>query len=148
MLVRLALLSDAPDVVEMAAENAHATRPDVPFDHDKALGTFFQYLASGNPTIYVVEHDRQSIGFLMTRLMDYSFNYGQFLGQEVLYVRPGKRGTRAAAALMKHLILEAERLGASEIVGGNDNSFNSERTARFFEHFGFERVGFSLRRPT
>lgn len=148
MLVRLARLPDARDVIDMAAENARATRPDVPFDEDKAIGTFFQYMANGNPTIHVVEHDGQTLGFLMTRLMGYSFNYGQFLGQEVLYVRPGKRGTRAAAALMKHLIQEAERLGALEIVGGNDNSFNSERTARFFEHFGFERVGFSLRRPT
>jgi len=47
---------------------------------------------------------------------------------------------------MKQLIAWSEQLGAREIVGGNDNEFNSERTARFLEHFGFERVGYSMRR--
>jgi GNAT superfamily N-acetyltransferase len=63
-----------------------------------------------------------------------------------LFVKPEKRGTRAATLLTRQLIEWAEIIGAQEIVGGNDNEFNSERTARFLEHFGFRRVGIAMRR--
>ena len=68
-----------------------------------------------------------------------------FTVQRVMFVRRGHRGSRAAVLLMKTFIAWSRRLGAREIIGGNDNEFNSERTAKFLEHFGFERVGFSLR---
>lgn len=98
------------------------------------------------PTIFVVEKDRAVIGFLLADMYSYRASKGIFVTQEVLFVRPEHRGTRAAVALMKHLIAWSKMLGAKEIIGGNDNDFQSERTARFLEHFGFERVGFAMRR--
>lgn len=133
-------------IVEMARENAASTVSHLEFDEDRVRSTFYLYLASANPTIYVVDDNRMPIGFLLATLGRYKFADGHYLIQEVMYVCPDKRGTRAAALMMKHLLQEAERLGVKEIVGGNDNGFNSERTARFLEHFGFERVGFSMRR--
>jgi hypothetical protein len=47
---------------------------------------------------------------------------------------------------MNELIRWSKMLGAVEITGGNDNSYKSERTAKFLKHFGFEQVGFFMRR--
>jgi hypothetical protein len=66
--------------------------------------------------------------------------------QQVLFVRSDMRGTRAAALLMQNLVAWSERLGANEIEGGNNNGFQSERTAKFLGLFGFERVGIAMRR--
>ena len=146
MFVRLALDTDEDVVVEMARANIEETRPEITFNEDKCRATYYSYLDTASPTIFVVEDKREVVGFLLAEIMEYRAADGLFTTQEVMFVRPDKRGTRASVLLMKHLIAWSEQLGALEVVGGNDNGFNSERTARFLEHFGFERVGFSMRR--
>lgn len=145
MYVRLAMPYEVEAIVEMARDNMK-TRPDLDFDEARVRLTCYRYLAEANPTIYVVDENKLPIAFLLVTVARNRFAAGHYMTQDVLYVRPDKRGTRAAALLMEHMLREAERLQVTEIVGGNDNSFNSERTARFLEHFGFERVGFSMRR--
>ncbi|MGF7008103.1 N-acetyltransferase family protein [Aminobacter sp. BE322] len=148
MFVRLGLEEDIDAVTEMARMNIEETRPGLTFNEFKCRETYYSYLDNASPTIFVVEDKREVIGFLLAEMYDYRAADGLFTTQEVLFVRPDKRGTRAAVILMKHLVAWSEQLGAKEIIGGNDNEFNSERTAKFLEHFGFERVGFSMRRVT
>ncbi len=146
MLIRLALESDFDDIVEMARMNIEETCPAIGFDEVICRETCYSYLDRASPTMFVAEHNRQVIGLLVAEMNAYRASTGLFTTQEVLFVRPEHRGTRAAVALMKHLIAWSEQLGAKEIIGGNDNDFQSERTARFLEHFQFERVGFAMRR--
>lgn len=146
MFVRLALESDEDVVVEMARANIEETRSELSFNEEKCRASFASYLLTASPTVFVVEHKREVVGFMLAEIMEYRAADGLFTIQEVMFVHPDKRGTRASVLLMKHLIAWSEQLGALEVVGGNDNGFNSERTARFLEHFGFERVGFSMRR--
>lgn len=146
ILIRLALESDEDAIVEMGRMNVEETRPDLAFSENRLRQTFRNYLRHADPTFYVAERDRQVIGMLMADFAEYRGADGLFTMQEVLYVRPDHRGTRAAALLMKQLIAWSKMLGAREIIGGNDNEFQSERTARFLEHFGFKRVGFYMRR--
>lgn len=145
MLVRLALEHEAELIVEMAAINAAQTKPEHVFNPDRVREVFASYIAGADPTIWVVEdRNRAVVGFLSAGICAYDFTDGIFTTQKVLFVRPESRGSRAAAVLMRHLIEWSKRLGAKEIVGGNDNGFNSERTARFLEHFGFRRVGYAM----
>lgn len=146
MEVRLALETDEDAVVAMGRENMTSTRPSLTFSEERCRATFRSYLEYADPTIYVADQDGEAVGLLVCNFYEHRAASGIFVSQEVLYVRPDRRGTRAAALLMKELIAWAKQLGATEIVGGNDNEFNSERTARFLEHFGFKRVGFSMRR--
>lgn len=146
MFVRLADEGDIDVVVEMARMNMAETRSELVFDEHLCRETFYQYLDTAKPTIFVVEDRRAVIGFLLADFYGYRAATGLFTVQEVLFVSPAKRGTRAAVMLMKHLIAWSKQLGAKEIIGGNDNGFNSERTARFLEHFGFKRVGIAMRR--
>lgn len=146
MLVRLALESDIDAVCDLARANMEETRSDLVFDDYVCRETFYRYLDTADPTIFVVEQRGEVIAFMLASIYSYRAASGLFTVQEVLFVRPDRRGTRAAALLMKNLIAWSRQLGAREIIGGNDNSFQSERTARFLGHFGFEQVGYSMRR--
>src|SRR5690606_10469799 len=122
------------------------TRPEMEFDEERCRRSFFSYLTTASPTIWVVEKDREVIAFLLAEMYQYRAAKGIFVTQEVLFVRREYRRSRAAVLLMKELIAWGERLGAEEIVGGVDNSFNIDRTAKFLEHFDFSKVGFAMRR--
>lgn len=146
MFARLAIRSDEDAIIEMAAANIAETRPTLEFDEARARATFRSYLERADPTFFVIDDKRDVIAMLACNFYEHRAATGLFTTQEVLYVRPDRRGSRAAALLMKQLIAWSTQLGATEIIGGNDNEFNSERTARFLEHFGFARVGFTMRR--
>lgn len=146
MLVRLALEDDFDAIVELARLNIAETRPDLAFDAHLAMETCYSYMDKAEPTIFVCEDKREVIGLTLSSINAYRAAAGLFTTQEVLFVRPDKRGTRAAVLLMKNLIAWSQRLGAKEIIGGNDNNFNSDRTAAFLEHFGFQRVGHAMKR--
>lgn len=146
MYVRLMLIDDVEDVVDMARANVEETRPDLTFDEERMCLTIANYFNRADPTIFVCEEKGRVIGMLICNFYEYRAMAGRFATQEVIYVRSERRGTRAAVLLMKELIAWSQRLGAKEIIGGNDNDFQSDRTARFLEHFGFVRVGYALKR--
>ena len=146
MFVRLAMPEDTEAIVELARMNCEISTPHLQFSREQVLETVSSYLAHADPTMFVVEDKREVIALLVATINAYRHATGLYTTQEVLFVRPDKHGTRAAVLLIKHLIAWSEMLGAIEITGGNDNSYKSERTARFLEHFGFEQVGFFMRR--
>jgi len=146
MHVRLATEDDFTQVVELARLNIEETRQDLTFDEHLAWETCYEYLDTAEPTIFVCEDKGEVIGLTLSSINAYRAATGLFTTQEVLFVRPDKRGTRAAVLLMKNLIAWSQGLGAKEIIGGNDNEFNSDRTAAFLGHFGFRRVGYAMKK--
>lgn len=146
MFVRLGLERDEDAIVEMARLNCALSTPHLEFAEEKVRDAYRDYLATCSTTFFVAERDERSVGFLMAGIYEYRHAYGLFVAQEVIFVRPECRGSRAAALLMKHLVEWAQGLGAKEITGGNDNAFQSDRTAKFLIKFGFEPVGFFMRR--
>jgi L-amino acid N-acyltransferase YncA len=147
MFVRLALEEDVEAIVEMARENNEATCSAEYhlFDPDRVRATFFRYIDNAESTFFVLEDNRRVIGFLQAYMFSYDHRPGLYTTQKVLYVTPEKRGSRGAVLLMKELIAWSKRIGADRIEGGNDNGFNSERTAAFLGHFGFKQVGYAMR---
>lgn len=145
MKVRYAEVRDLDEIVEMARANAE-TRPNLTFNEMRTRATFVDYMEKASPTFFVAEHEGQLFGFLVANFYPYSAFDGLFTTQEVVYVKPEKRGTRAATLLMKELISWSEMLGAKEIIGGVDNEANIDRTAKFLGHFGFKKVGYAMRR--
>jgi L-amino acid N-acyltransferase YncA len=144
--VRLAHPSDENAVVELARIDVAETLPHLDFDESITRATFHRYLEQADPTIFVAVDDGVVIGFLMALMQGYAFTSGLFTVQEVLFVSPVKRGTRAATLLMREFTRWSDQLGARENIGGNSNKFRSERTSRFLSHFGFEQVGYSMKR--
>lgn len=148
MFVRIGLESDEDAFVELAALAVAESVPYVPFSAEATRKTYRRYLATANPTFFMCEDKRQVVGFLQAGMSAYDFADPAFFytTQQVVYVHPAKRGTRAAALLMGEFTRWSDRLGAVEATGGNDNDLGSERTARFLGAFGFKRVGYFVRR--
>ena len=146
MRIRLALDDEAEIFVGMVRETvAEASRPQR-FDADVTRETFRQYLETSDPTIWFAERDGVVVGYSVVSVGQFRYSSCLYILQEVIWVRPDNRGTRAAALLTKNLIAEAERRGIPEIIGGNDSGVNPELSKRFLEHFGFETVGYCMRR--
>ncbi len=144
MNVRFAQERDFRDILDMGRHNCEQTLPGSPYEPERVAKTFQTYLDTGNPSFFVVEKDEKGVGFLLVGFGDYDYRSGFFTIQKVLYVKPENRGTRAAALLMKHLVNWSRELGATEIIGGNDNDFQSDRTSKFLERFGFRKVGYAM----
>lgn len=146
MFVRLAMEYDRADFIRMIVANLEETMPGEPYSIEKLNGLFDRSITIAQPTTWVVEHERKAIGVMMAYIHGFDYRDGHYTTQRVIYVSPEHRGTRAAVLLAKHLVTWSENTGAAKIIGGNDNSFKSERTAGFLEHFGFKRVGFAMTR--
>ncbi len=146
MFARLALESDEQAFVDLGHLAHEESRPHIPYAEEKLRQTFVAYLATAHPTITVVEDRREVIAFMKQTISEYDSGYGLFTTQEVLFVRPDKRGTRAAALLLRYFARWSDRLGALESTGGNDNALTSDRTKKLLERFGFKEVGFFMRR--
>jgi GNAT superfamily N-acetyltransferase len=145
MYARIVMPEDKEDVLEMARMQVEETLPHLDFDREVTENTFDQSIKHADPTIFVCEYDGKAIGYLLALLEGYAFTRGLFCVQEVIFVRPEHRGSRAAMHLTKEFIAWAEDRGARETIFGIANGFQPERTARFFEHFGAEQVGFFLK---
>lgn len=146
MLVRLALERDIEGMAEMTREAMAETRPWLEYDDHEARDTFHSYLTTAEPTIFVAERDGRLVGMSVASIQQYRTASGLFVVQEVLFVRPEARGTRAAALLMKQIVAWSQGLGAREIISGNDSGLKSEQVARFFGRMGFSHVGYAMRR--
>lgn len=147
MFARLAIADDKAAVLALARMQVEETLPHLAFDADICGETFDLYLARAEPTIFVVESEREVVGYLMALTANYAMAAGLYVVQEALYVRPDKRGTRAAAHLVKAFVQWGERMNAKEIIFGISNGFQPDRTAKFFENVaGAKTVGFYLKK--
>lgn len=146
MCVRLALEEDIDDLAEMTRAALAEARPWLEYDDHKARETFWSYIDTADPTIFVAEDEDGLAGFVVASINEYRMSGGLFILHEVFFVRPEKRGTRAAARLIEHLLEWGQSLGAVEIIGGNDSNLKSDKVARFLERFGFEPVGYAMRK--
>ncbi len=146
MFARLAMPEDKDAVLALAQMDVEETLPHLDFQRDVAEATFDQAVTRADPTIFVVEDQREVVGFLVGMLESYAFTSGVFVVQEVLYVRPDYRGTRAAVHLIKEFFRWGDIVGAREWIVGVSNGFQPERTARLFEHFGAKRAGVFLKK--
>jgi GNAT superfamily N-acetyltransferase len=146
MKARIAFPKDEDALFLLAEANMAEFHAHLEFDGLQARALFRRAMATACPTFFVCEDDGDLVGYLLAKTETYAAATGFFASQEVLYVRPDKRGTRAAVRLVKIFNEWSDRIGAVEVFTGIANGFQPERTARFFEHFGFEPVGQYLRR--
>lgn len=146
MFARLRIEADEDAVVALARMQVEETLPHLDFDEATARRTFRRAIEFSDSTFFVVEQNREVIGFLQAMMYPYSFTTGIFVSQEVIYVRPDKRGTRAAALLLVEFGRWADMLRARESFTGIANGFKVEKTAKFMKRFGYEPVGYSMRR--
>lgn len=142
MGVRLAMPEDRDAVLSLAKMQVEETLPHLEFREDLTSQAFSNAVSKGDPLCLVYEGPHGISGMLWARIYDYAFASGVFVSQEVVYVRPDKRGTRAAVQLLlEYIRWGGEDVNAREILFGISNGRNTERVARLFEKLGAQRVG-------
>lgn len=146
MRTRLFMPEDMDEVLRLAEMQVAENHPHLEFRRDMAQQELTRSLETAHPTIFVAEDAGEVVGYIACSLNEYTFTSGVFVSQEVIYVRPDKRGTRAAVRLIKEFLRWGEVVGAREWTFGVSNGFHPERTAKLFEHFGAERVGVYLKK--
>jgi len=143
--VRLAMKEDRDEVLALAKMAVEETLPHLDWREDLAAATFDASVTTADPTCFVAVHPSGVVGFLMARLYNYAFSSGVFVSQEVIYVCPGMRGSRAAALMVMEYKRWGEIVGAREVLFGVSNGFRPEATARLFMKLGADLVGYHLR---
>lgn len=146
MLSRLARPEDEAALLALAvACNAEST-PFLSFRPDKWVAEFREGVFGANPTYFVIEQAGTIVAFLRAYVQEYRHADGCFTVPETTFVRPDKRGSRAAALLLGAFVRWSDDLGAVESLAGNSNGLSTDRTTRFLRRFGFEVRGNCMRR--
>lgn len=139
--------SDEEDVfVELARMTVAESYPGQVFSEARARETFQRYLKTAHPTFFFADEDGRVIGVIQATISGYDFADGLYTTLCGTFIHPDRRGSRAAAMLLKAFVRWSDQLGAVESTGGNDNNLTTERTTRLLGHFGFEPVGTFVRR--
>ena len=148
MRARLRRPEDEEAVVDLARIQTAETHPHLRFDEARSRATFRRAIVLADPIIFVVEDDDGAvIGVLQALLCPYAWHAGFFVSQEVLSVRPDRRGTRAAAMLIQIFSEWAASMDAEEVFTGVTNGRKIIKYAKFMDRlFGFKPCGIVMRR--
>ena len=137
------------DLLFLTEQQVMETIPHVPYEHDVVLHNA-EWIAEhpdGETQIYLAyKDDGTAVGYIVAYLQPYLFNRYKVVGQEVIYVLPEFRGSRAGLMLLKQLDVMAKKYKALEVFGGIANRFNMDRTLAWFEKQGYEKVGYYVRK--
>lgn len=142
MRVRVAKLPDVPAMVALGQEfiNEAPNYQDRPYVTEKAA-EHFAYLICGGGVIFLVEQDDQIVGGFVGRIGGDWFNNTKIAFDDVMYVKPEYRRTRAAYVLIQSFIGWAVGMGADRIQCGTTTGVESRACIRLYEHFGFTQYG-------
>lgn len=146
MIVRAAKERDRAELIALGRMLTDEKKPHLKYDAEKVGKGLSRFLAGDNSLWLVCEGEQEIVGFLIAFKMNYLAHAGFFIIQEIFYVRPDNRGTRAAASLFAEFNRWADRQHPEEVFAGTSTGLNSKAVARWMRLFGFELVGPSMRR--
>ena len=142
MELRPATLIDVPELVKLG----HAFIQEAPNYKNRPYiaenaAKHFTNLIKGGGVIFLVEHKEQIIGGFVGRIGGDWFNDTKIAFDDVLYVKPEFRKSRAAYMLIQSFIRWAQLMGASRIQCGTTTGVESAACIRLYKHFGFTEYG-------
>ena len=140
---RLLVEADRERVVELARQHQQESAPHLTFDLDRMRATIDRALYKPNLIIFVAEYQEEVIGYLAAVKEPYAACSGFYIEQQLFYVEPRKRGSRAAAKLFAGFVRWAELQQAEEIFA---SIWGRQGGDRWIRRFGFEPAGQQMRR--
>ena len=142
MRVRTAKLPDVPALVALGQEfiKEAPNYQKRPYMADKAA-EHFTHLINGGGVIFIVEQDQEIMGGFAGRVGGDWFNKTKIAFDDVMYVKPEFRKTRAAYVLIQTFIGWAAAMGVNRIQCGTTTGVESRACIRLYEHFGFTQYG-------
>jgi GNAT superfamily N-acetyltransferase len=111
------------------------------FDPKTALDGLGDWIhGQPNRFMLVAEHDFAVVGMLGVAIRKTWFGADTFASEELFYVHPGHRGSRAAYYLMRAFVEQAKERGADHLRAGVATS-TGKAAERLYERFGMFYVG-------
>lgn len=140
---RLIAAADRERVTELARQHQAEAAPHLTFDPDRMQAAINRALLRANLTIFVAEEGDTVIGYLAAVKAPYAACSGYYVEQQLFYIEPRKRGSRAAVKLFSGFVRWAELQQAEEIFA---NIWGRKGGDRWLRRFGFEPAGQQMRR--
>lgn len=143
MSIRAARIDDLPDVLALAIEMHHESRSSVlSFDDEKTIEMLAWCVDSPDGLLLVAEDDHgEIIGAFAAYCAEQWFSTDKVSSDFGLFVKPSRRGGRAAIKMLGLYSEWAASRGCKMIQLGVTTGVMMDRTARIFELTGFEKVG-------
>lgn len=148
MFARLALESDFPALLEMGRAHTAEILPDREFNEEGTRRAFERYLTGANPTVFVIEQRHEIVAYLVASIHEYAHISGFGVEVDLLYVRPDKRGTRAAALVMRAFCDWLDVIKPDDVTAVFTEPTIADSTIRFMRRFGFKDSGVVLTRTS
>lgn len=146
MHVRAATQDDMPCFIDMAKQlNDEAPNYlNRRFD-ENALSENLRSVMGGMGAIFVVENEKGEIvgGIVCLTTKDW-FNNDVIAFEQVFYIKPAYRTSRASFLLLDAFISWSKHMGANRIQCGTTTGINTKGCLRLYERFGFRECGVLL----
>lgn len=145
MQVRPATPKDMPSLLAMArqfileAPNYSGRELD-----EDALEENLTAVIQGQGAIFVTEHKDVLTGGIVCLTTKDWFNNQIIAFEQVFYVVPEYRATRAALLLVDTFITWAKHMNAKRVQCGTTTGINTDGCVRLYNHFGFTEYGILL----
>jgi GNAT superfamily N-acetyltransferase len=145
---RLACEADEDVLLELGRMATAECFPQYAFSDERARETIRSGSgeAAGPRFFFVAEHLGEIVGFSIVHYLPMPFADGFSTDQRVIYVRPDKRSTRAAAELVRYFKRWTASLDHVESIIELASDRRSAATARFVGRFGYRVIGHVLRK--
>lgn len=147
-VIRPFVASDAPAALELCRDlHRESLLAYLPFSERKVLDMFARALALPEETFFwVVERDGVLVGSMYGVVVGYFGCEGTMATEKWVHALPQHRGGGAATSLVKQFIRWAHERGVREVAISPSTGIQTERTARWLEHLGFDRIGVTLKK--
>lgn len=149
MKIRPFELDDVPAMIELGSEmhrESSFSHLDYNFEKLMQMGRMYK----DNPEMFfsqvAVDEHGKIYAMYVGRLTQYYFGTDLVAVDELVFVRPDRRGGLAAARLIKGFETWAIEAGASEIRPASSTGVYIDQTRKLYEALGFETVGHTFRK--
>lgn len=143
---RLFAEGDRERVIDLARQHGAELVPWLCFDLSRVNATLDRALTSPVFTLFVAEDDDGVIGYLGAAKVHYAAFSGFYIEQQLFYIEPRKRGSRAAVKLFAGFVRWAELQQAEEIFASIGWGRRSAAAVRWIRRFGFDPAGQQMMR--
>lgn len=145
MQLRVANENDIADLVEMGRQliTEAPNYSERPFNGE-ALKQNLQSVLDGTGAIFVVISNSNIVGSIVCLTTKDWFNDDLIAFEQVLYVKPEYRGTRAPLMLIDAFVEWAKSMNADRIQCGTTTGIQTKGCLRLYKKFGFREHGVVL----
>lgn len=147
-MIRPATLEDIPTMLALGrVMHQESIYAPYDFDDDKVIEMFTALISTQFGIALVAEQEGVVIGGFIGVVQKHWFGNDTQASDIALFIAPEHRGGRTGLMLIKAYVQAALNKGAKQVLLANSTGVQTDRVAKLFESFGFQRRGFVFELP-